>query len=181
MALLASDVKLMNLGGFGKSDPMQDILTKRKASLQSALGRIGQRATTSAAASGRTAGEYAPRELETAGTMGERGISDALYGVLGAGSLKEAQAEKEHQASLALARAIGSKAAPNLAATLLSSLGGVGQTALTLSPYFRKTPNPLMTNPSGGSKYGLGMPNPSLAFSNVGEYRYPSELRVGGF
>ena len=145
--MTAADIKLFDLSGVGKTDPYKDILKKSRVSLQESLGRIGDRATTSATASGRPVGEYAGQELSRSGTMGGRGIYDALYGVVGAGSLKNAQLEKEHQQSLALARAIGSKAAPNLAATLLSSLGGIGQTALTLSPYFKSKPsNYLISN-----------------------------------
>lgn len=179
MAFLAGgDVKLLD----PLKAPLSGINKKAQGSLQEALGKIGDRQTQSARASGRVRGEYAPAELGRAGTMASSSIEDALSGALGNASYDEVRKQKEHEQNLALAREIGDLTAPSVIQQILSGLGGGANAAgagkalydsLGRQSYGASTPVDYGT--ASSSYFGF---NPSL--DRIRGYReYPNELRGG--
>lgn len=180
MAFLAgNDVKLLD----PLKAPLSGINKKAQGSLQEALGKIGERQTESARASGRIRGEYAPAELGRAGTMASSSIEDALAGALGNASYDEIRKQKEHEQNLALAREIGDLTAPSVLQQVLSGLGGAASAAgagkalydsLGRQSYNASTP--VDFGISSPSYYGLDYPS----MDRIRGYRqYPNELRGG--
>lgn len=120
--LEASDVKLLP----ELNAPLSAINTKGQSNLSDALGSLTSRETTSAQASGRTPGVYAPQQISKAGSRASSGLEDALRGVAGGSSLKDTQNQREYEANMKLASEIGSINAPSMFQQLMSAatLGG---------------------------------------------------------
>lgn len=155
--MTASDVKLANplkpvLGGYAQ---------KGQGSLAEALGRIGNQAKTSSAASGRIQGDYQPFALGQANTLASRNINDVLGGVLGGTSYNDAKAQQEFERQMSLAREIGDINSPSLAEEILGGLsGGVNLGAKGKGLYdalsqYRRAPSvsPQAYNYGGSERY----------------------------
>jgi len=121
--LTAGDIGLVN----PLKNPLSDIEGKRRASLETSLGRIEGRNRQGQVVSGRPMGEYTGEELGRSSTMANRGVEDMLYGVLGKGSYKDLLSEQEHQRQMALAKKVGRAYAPSLGQEIMSGVTLAGQ------------------------------------------------------
>lgn len=159
--LAASNVPLLDQ----LKDPLSGINKKAQANLQDILGQLGTQATTSAKASGRTTGSYAPAELARVGTNASNTIQDTLLGALGGTSYDELLKQKEQERNLALARRIGDLSAPSLLQQILGGLGSGAQTGAQFYSLFHALKKP-------GLEYGGGSGRlpPSLSLIPGGGY-----------
>lgn len=149
MAFMAGDVKLIE----GLKQPLGGYATAAKGSLQDALGRISSRSKQSQEASGRVTGEYTGQQLGQAGMMGERGIDDALGGVLGDASYTDALNQKKFEQDMMLAKRVGALNRPSTIMQVIQGLGGAVDTgfqAKGLYDALNKQPRS-----SGNVQYGI--------------------------
>lgn len=157
MALLASGINLNDT----LKDPLSAIGQGASGRLEGALGRIRTRFNAGASASGRHASPYFDETIGDAANLGERGIEDSLYGVLGGASYKNRLGERDHLRKMELAKRIGSMNSPS---TLQEVLGGIGLAGQTI-PAFIQGGNALA---SGLKKSPSGSLPPSLSLYNSG-------------
>lgn len=159
MAFMAGDVKLIE----GLKQPLGGYATAAKGSLQDALGRISSRSKQSQEASGRVTGEYTGQQLDQAGVMGERGIEDALGGVIGNASYTDALNQKKFEQDMMLAKRIGSLNRPSTLTQVIQGLGGAVDTGVQAKGLYDALNRPSGTSgPSYGSS--LRLTNPSQGY-----------------
>lgn len=108
-------------------DPIAGIASKRKASLESTLGRVQARSRAGQEATGRPMGEYTAQELGRAGDLSSRGVEDTLLGVIGGSSYKDVINQQEHERKMDLARRIGRAYNPKMGQEILQGIGLAGQ------------------------------------------------------
>ena len=165
MALLASGINLND----ALKDPLSDIGRNSSGRLETALGRVKGRFNTGSMVSGRPQSQYFDEQIGNAETMGQRGIEDALYGVLGGSSYQQQIAERDHARKMALAKKLGSINSPS---TLQEVLGGIGLAGQTL-PAFMGGANALYKRYNSGGNASIPQGNLSLFNNNqTGLARY---------
>lgn len=101
--------------------------------LESALGRVRGRFRAGQARSGRgvgATGDYFDQTLNQAGTMGQRGIEDRLYGALGGASYQDVLGSREHERNMALANEIAAINSPTILEQIFGGAGTAGKTGL---------------------------------------------------
>jgi hypothetical protein len=164
--LQAGDVKLLP----ELQAPLEGINTKRQTSLADSLGTLGTREATSARASGRTPGVYAPAQITAAGGRASRSIEDALRGDSGVASLQDIKNQRAYDANVKLASEIGAINAPSLFQQLVQGATLSGQSASDFKGLYdalgRNDRNKnKYQDPSYNDPYSFGGGNEDYAYS----------------